>query len=44
MARPGKYHQVGGATLRPSQRRAERAARRSQKRAAQRTWRREVQA
>lgn len=44
MPRPGKYHQVGAGSLRPSQRRAERAARRSQKRAGQRAWRREAQA
>ena len=37
----GKYHQTGGATLRPSQRKAERAALRSQKKAKEREWRRE---
>lgn len=42
MAKPGKFHQTGGGSLRPSQRKAEKAARRSQKRANERRWKREA--
>ena len=41
MARDGKTHQVGGGSLRPSQRKAEKTARRSRKRAAERRWKRQ---
>lgn len=37
--RKGKVILFGGGSLRPAQRRAERAARRSQKRAGEREWR-----
>lgn len=41
--RKGKVIMFGGGSLRPSQRRAEKAARRSQKRASERAWKREDQ-
>ena len=41
-ARYGKYIQYGTGNLRPSQRKAEKAARRSQKRAGNRDWKREI--
>ena len=40
--RKGKHIQFGTGSLRPSQRKAEKAARRSQKRADERRWRQEV--
>lgn len=41
MARRGKQLQIGGGSLRPSQRKAEKAARRSVKRAENRAWKKE---
>lgn len=40
--RRGKALQIGGGSLRPSQRKAEKAARRSQKRASERAWKKEA--
>jgi hypothetical protein len=39
--KPGKFLQHGSGNLKPSQRKAEKAARRSQKRAASRRWKKE---
>jgi len=39
--KPGKFIQHGSGSLRPSQRKAEKAARRSQKRASERQWRKD---